>query len=298
MRYQHIDYTREGPVTIITFNRPEVKNCIGTRMHRELVDAFNCFRTDDEARVAVITGAGDSAFCAGGDLKSDFGAGEPTDHPDPDAAVLCPVAPADVARHNRGEAPGILGPSRWTDIYKPIIAAVNGIAYAGGFEWACFADMRIVEEHASFGITCRRWNIGLADGGSQRLPRIVGMGRALELIITGKVIDAQEAYRIGLANEVVPKGKSLDRAVELARFIASLPQPAIRADKEAAIRGFGQDLREGLRIEAECFNRLLTTSDSRAEFIEGLRRFNERDHPDRARGQAKTPGIVRSELDV
>ena len=297
MEYQQIKYSQEGPVTIITFNRPEVKNCIGPRTHRELVDAFDRFRTDEDARVAVITGAGDSAFCAGGDLKSDFANAKPTSHHDPDAAILCPTEPADIARHNRGEAPGILGPSRWTDIYKPIVAAVNGVAYAGGFEWACFADMRIVEEHASFGITCRRWNIGLADGGSQRLPRIVGMGRALELIITGKVIGAEEAYRIGLANEVVPKGTSLERAVELAQFIAALPQPAIRADKEAAIRGFGQDLREGLRIEAECFNRLLGTPDSRAEFMEGLRRFNERDHPDRVRGQARTPGIVRHELE-
>ena len=117
MQYQEIDYAQEGAVTIITFNRPEVKNCIGTRTHRELVHAFNRFRSDDAASVAVITGAGDSSFCAGGDLKSDFFAGEHTDHPDPDAAVLCPVEPTDVARHNRGEAPGILGPSRWTDIY-------------------------------------------------------------------------------------------------------------------------------------------------------------------------------------
>lgn len=298
MQYQHIKYDQDGPVTIITLNRPEVKNCIGTRTHRELIDAFDRFRSDDIAKVAVLTGAGDSAFCAGGDLKSNFGATEPTDHPNPDEAALCPTDAADVARHNRGEAPGILGPSRWTDIYKPIIAAVNGIAYAGGFEWACFADMRIVESHASFGITCRRWNIGLADGGSQRLPRIVGMGRALELIITGKVIDAQEAYRIGLANEVVTKGKSVERAVELAHSIAALPQSAIRADKEATIRGFGQELREGLRIEAECFNRLLSTPDSNAELMEGLRRFNDRDHPDRIKGQAKTPGIVRSELEL
>lgn len=158
--------------------------------------------------------------------------------------------------------------------------------------------MRVVEDHATFGITCRRWNIGLADGGSQRLSRIVGMGRALELIITGKVIDAQEAYRIGLANEVVPSGTSRARAVELARFILTLPQPAIRTDKEATLRGFGQDLREGLRIEAECFNRLLTTPDSRDQLLEGLRRFNERDHPDRVKGQAKTPGIVRTELET
>ncbi len=298
MDYQQIKYQKEGPVTIITFNRPEVKNCIGPRTHRELIHAFDHFRTDDEAKVAVITGAGDSAFCAGGDLKSNFHASEHTAHHDPDQAVLCPMEPADIARHDRGEAPGILGPSRWTDIYKPIIAAVNGIAYAGGFEWACYADMRVVEEHASFGITCRRWNIGLADGGSQRLPRIVGMGRALELIITGKVIDAQEAYRIGLANEVVPSGTSLERAVELAQFIATLPQPAIHADKEAVVRGFGQDLREGLRIEAECFNRLLGRPDSRAELMEGLRRFNERDHPDRIPGEAKTPGIVRHEMET
>ena len=297
MEYQQIKYTQDGPVTIITFNRPEVKNCIGTRTHRELVHAFDRFRSDDGAKVAVLTGAGDSAFCAGGDLKSNFAATEPTNHPDPDKAVLCPTEPADIARHDRGEAPGILGPSRWTDIYKPIIAAVNGIAYAGGFEWACFADMRIVEEHASFGMTCRRWNIGLADGGTQRLPRIVGMGRALELIITGKVIGAEEAYRIGLANEVVPKGSSLARAVELARFISGLPQPAIRTDKEAVIRGFGQDLKEGLRIEAECFNRLFSQAESKAELAEGLRRFNERDHPDRVEGQAKTPGIVRVEMD-
>src|SRR5690606_36021931 len=122
-------------------------------------------------------------------------------------------------------------------------------------EWACFADMRIAEEHASFGVTCRRWNIGLADGGSQRLPRIIGLGRAMELIITGKVINAREALNIGLVNEIVPQGQSLARAVALAKQIAALPQPAIRTDKEAAVRGFGLPLQEGLRIEAECFNR-------------------------------------------
>jgi enoyl-CoA hydratase len=184
----------------------------------------------------------------------------------------------------------VLGPSRWTDIYKPIVAAVNGVAYAGGLEWACFADIRIAEEHASFGVTCRRWNIGLADGGTQRLPRIVGLGRAMELIITGRVIDAREAERIGLVNEIVPKGKSLERALELAAFICGLPQPALRTDKEAALRGFGQPLAEGLRIEAECFNRSIYDPAT----LEGLRQFAERDHPDRRRGaSARTPGIVR-----
>jgi enoyl-CoA hydratase len=139
--------------------------------------------------------------------------------------------------------------NRTGDIYKPIIAAINGSAYAVGLEWACFADIRIAEEHASFGVTCRRWGIGLADGGTQRLPRIIGMGRAMELIITGRVLNAVEAERYGLVNEIVPKGTSLNKAKALANFICSLPQEAINTDKEAAIRGFGQTLNESLRIE-------------------------------------------------
>lgn len=278
MNFTQIAYEKRGAVTIIRFNRPQVLNCIGPTTHRELIQAWTQFRDDDEARVAVITGTGDKAFCAGGDLKAQEG--------------LVPVTPEEIAAHNRGERPGILGPSRWTDIYKPIIAAVNGVAYAGGLEWACFADIRIAEQHASFGVTCRRWNIGLADGGTQRLPRIIGMGRALELIITGRVIDAQEAERIGLVHEVVPKGTSLARALELAEYICRLPQPALRTDKEAAVRGFGLPLAEGLRIEAECFNRSIHDPAT----LEGLRRFTERDHPDRRRDQsAQTPGLVRDE---
>jgi enoyl-CoA hydratase len=278
MNFSQIDYEKRGPVTVIRFNRPEIRNCIGPITHRELVEAWTHFRDDDEAKVAIITGAGDKAFCAGGDLKS--------------GTSLVPVTSAEIAAHNRGERPGILGPSRWTDIYKPIIAAVNGVAYAGGLEWACFADIRIAEEHASFGVACRRWNIGLADGGTQRLPRIIGMGRALELIITGRIIDAQEAERIGLVNEVVPKGKSLERALELAELICRLPQPAMRTDKEAAVRGFGLPLAEGLRIEAECFNRSIWNPAT----VEGLRQFTERDHPDRRRDQpVRTPGLVRDE---
>ena len=147
---------------------------------------------------------------------------------------------------------------------------MNGVAYAGGLEWVCWADLAIADEHATFGVTCRRWNIGLGDGGTQRLPRIVGYRRAMELIITGRVIDAREALAIGLVNEVVPRGTCLARARELAHQIALLPQPAIRTDKEAVVRGFGRPIDEGLRIEAECFNRLLDTPEIR----EGLRRFN------------------------
>ncbi len=276
MNFSEIAYEKRGSVTVIRFNRPQARNCIGPTTHRELVEAWTRFRDDDEAKVAVITGTGDKAFCAGGDLKAGH--------------ELVPVTPEEIAAHNRGERPGILGPSRWTDIYKPIIAAINGVAYAGGLEWACFADIRIAEEHATFGVTCRRWNIGLADGGTQRLPRIVGMGRAMELILTGRVIDAREAERIGLVNEVVPTGKSLERALELAAFIGDLPQPAIHTDKEAAVRGFGLPLAEGLRIEAECFNRSIFDSAT----TEGLRQFRERDHPDRRPGQPpRTPGLSR-----
>ncbi len=272
--FKEIIYEKLGEIVIIKFNRPEVQNCIGPNTHLELIKAWNRFRFNKTAKVAIITGVGDKAFSSGGDIKMGH--------------KLVPLKSDERAAHNRGERPGILGPSRWTDIYKPIIAAVNGIAYAGGLEWACFADIRIAEEHATFGITCRRWNIGLADGGTQRLPRIIGLGRAMELIITGRVIDANEALRIGLVNEIVPKGKSLERAIELAGYICQLPQPAILTDKEAAIRGFGLPLQEGLRIEAECFNRLLDTT----EIWSGARKFLRRDHPDRKSDEkSTTPGL-------
>jgi enoyl-CoA hydratase len=267
--YDQLTYEQDGPVTLITINRPERMNAIGPVTHRELVDAWRRFREDDDAYVAVLTGAGDRAFRAGGDLKAAF-EGEP----------VVAFEPEERAAHARGERPGVLGPSRWTDLYKPTIAAVNGAAYAGGLEWVCWTDLAIADEHATFGVTCRRWNIGLADGGTQRLPRIVGMRRAMELIVTGRVIDADEALRIGLVNEVVPSGSCLERALELAREIAALPQPALRTDKEAAVRGFGLPLEQGLRIEAECFDRSIFSEET----AEGLRRFVERDHPDRVRG--------------
>ncbi len=280
MNFKEIEFSVQNEIAIIKFNRPEVMNCVGPITHKELLEAWEEFKTNDKLKVAVITGAGDRAFCSGGDLKSARQGG------------LIDLTEEEKEMHRAGKVPGILGPTRWTDIYKPIIAAVNGVAYAGGLEWACFADMRIAEEHASFGVTCRRWNIGLADGGTQRLPRIVGMGRALEMILTGKVINAEEAYRIGLANEVVPKGQSLARALELASFLCTLPQPAMRTDKEAAVRGFGENLDEGLRIEAELFLESIYEPETAA----GLRQFNQRLHPDRQYdSKTKTPGIVRLE---
>jgi enoyl-CoA hydratase len=277
--FEHLRYEQDGPVTVITIDRPERMNAIGPQTHEELVAAWSRFRDDESALVGVLTGAGEEAFCAGGDLKAAF-SGEP----------VVPLDPEERAAHVRGERPGVLGPSRWTDLHKPTITAVNGVAYAGGLEWACWTGMAIADAHATFGVTCRRWNIGLADGGTQRLPRIVGYRRAMELIVTGRVIDADEALTIGLVNEVVPSGTCRERAIELAHSIAKLPQPAIRTDVEAVARGFGQPLEEGLRIEAECFDGLLDTP----EIQEGLRRFNERDHPDRdPERPAATPGLSR-----
>lgn len=267
--YEHLLYEQRGAVTIITINRPGRMNAIGPQTHRELVDAWDRFRADDDALVGILTGAGPDAFCAGGDLKAAFAGELPVD-----------ASPAD----------GVLGPSRWTDIYKPTIAAVNGVAYAGGLEWACWTDLAIADEHATFGVTCRRWNIGLADGGTQRLTRILGYRRAIDLIISGRAIDAHEAERIGLVNRVVPSGTCLQHAIDYAETIAALPQPALRTDIEAARQGLGRPLHDGLRIEAECFARSISASET----AEGLRRFNQRDHPDRRPDAVPTtPGIRR-----
>jgi enoyl-CoA hydratase len=264
--YEHIAYVQDGPVTLIRIDRPERMNAIGPQTHRELVDAWQRFRDDDDAYVAVLTGAGDKAFSAGGDLKSAMD-GEP---------VLA-IDPEERAAHARGERPGVLGPSRWTDLYKPTIAAVNGAAYAGGLEWVCWTDLAIADQHATFGVTCRRWNIGLADGGTQRLPRIIGMRRAMELIITGRAVDAEEALRIGLANEVVPEGKSLERALELAHQIAGLPQGAIRSDKETMVRNVGRTYEEQLLREAENTASMFARRDSHAI---GARAFKEARTPE------------------
>jgi enoyl-CoA hydratase/carnithine racemase len=275
MNFTEIRFERRNRTAIITFDRPAVRNCIGPITHKELITAWRTFRDDPELYVAILTGSGDQAFCAGADLN---------------AVEALALRPQESRQDNNtmDEAPGILGPSRWTNIYKPIVAAVNGVAFAGGLEWACFADIRIAEEHAQFGVTNRRWNIGLADGGTQRLSRIVGLGRALDLIITGRVISARDAEQIGLVTSVVPRGQSLPKALELAEFIASLPQEAIRTDKEATVRGFGESLAEGLRIEAECFNRLPLSL-----LIAGATRFKRKEHPDLGASKGfRTPGLV------
>ncbi len=261
-------------VQLLTIDRPERMNAIGPVESRGLFEAIARFRDDDSARVLVITGAGPDAFCSGADLKSVAAMyrDEPPEEPLFDISEGLDNHPI--------PAEGNIGPTRWTDVHKPVIAAVNGAAYAGGLEWACFAHLRVADRHASFGVTCRRWNVGLGDGGTQRLPRLIGLGPALDLIITGRVIGAEEAARIGLVNRIVPSGTCVDRALEWAREIAVLPQPALRTDLEAAVSGFGRPIEDGLELEAECFNRLMGDPELKL----GAERFVQRDHPDRQAG--------------
>jgi enoyl-CoA hydratase len=256
----------EERVLIITINRPDQRNCVDGETADLLEKAWKRFRDDDDLWVAILTGAGDQAFCSGADLKN--------------LHTLGPgIAKKEEDRHARRRfithGPGYMGYTRQVDIYKPIIAAVNGYALAGGLELSCLADIRIVEEHAELGVACRRWNVPLLDGGTQRLPRILGMGWAMELIITGRFIDAQEAYRIGLANEVVPRGESLVRARQLAKELCELPQGAMRTDKQAALMGYGRPLDEGLRIEAEVGQTVLDSFD----IVEGSTAFAEKRKP-------------------
>ena len=254
---------RKDHIWIITINRPEQMNCVDGETAALLEGAWKTFRDDEELYVAILTGAGDTAFCAGADLKN-----------------LASLGPAPgSSRHARRRfvtnGPGYMGYTRQTDIFKPILCAVNGYAFAGGLELACLGDMRIASENAEFWVACRRWNVPLLDGGTQRLPRIVGLGWAMELIVLGKRIDAREAYRIGLANEVVPRGQALGRCLELAGQICAYPQGAVRTDKEAALRGFGRPLEEGLRIECEVGQTVLDGHD----IIEGAAAFAERRAP-------------------
>src|SRR5688500_1027161 len=217
-------------------------------MNEELHHAWQRFRDDEDAFVLVITGAGD-AFCAGWDLA------DAAEWPQPDY---------DEFRRDLYNSPGDCGYSRRVDVFKPVIAAVNGWAVAAGLETALLADIRIAAENAVFGALERRWNIVAGDGMTVRLPLAVGWAKAMELIITGRPVDAEEALRIGLANEVVPEGKALERALELAREIAALPQGAIRTDKETMIRNVGRTFEEQLRQEAEAALSMFMRRDSHA----------------------------------
>ncbi|HEV2817534.1 MAG TPA: crotonase/enoyl-CoA hydratase family protein [Allosphingosinicella sp.] len=217
---------RSGPVTIVTIDRPECRNAVDFETSLALREAFDAFEADDSAAVAVLTGAG-GHFCAGFDLKAFAARGAGYDP--------------------RGEGP--MGPTRRL-LSKPVLAAVEGYAVAGGMELALWCDLRIAAESATFGIFCRRWGVPLIDGGTVRLPRIVGQGRALDLILTGRPVGAAEALAIGLANRVVADGAARAEAERLAAEIARFPSLCMRTDRASAYAGWDGDLRQALEAEA------------------------------------------------
>jgi enoyl-CoA hydratase len=241
MEYENLRYEHrsDGDVAVVTIDRPEARNAIDGKTADELNDAWSRF-DEGEAKVGVLTGAGDT-FCAGADLKKM----DLEDDPD-----------------------GYLGMSRMR-VSKPTIAAVEGHCVAGGLELALWCDMRVASEDAVFGCFERRYGVPLVDGGTQRLPRIVGLGRALEMIETGRPVEADEAREWGLVNEVTDEGDALKSAVETAGSIASFPQETVRTDRASVYDGLGKSLEDGMRIEAWHGSRSLSTG------YEGAQRFAE-----------------------
>ena len=243
---------RRGGVTLFTLNRPAVHNNVDDELAMDLADAIIAFGGDEDAKVLVLTGAGDKTFCAGANLKG----------------------MKELFEHRHTHTAGPMGFAR-LDPGKPVIAAVNGVCYAGGVELALWCDFRIVDERAKFGLLNKRWGLSLADGGTQRLPRVVGMGNALYMIETGMEIDAPHALRIGLAQEVVPAGTALKRALELAEHIAGYAQTGIRADRQAALATIGLSLEDGLDLEAQLCHAPALGPEAAA----GMRRFADGSRP-------------------
>ncbi len=230
-----VTYERRGAAGVLTIERPERRNAVDPETADRLLEAYRGFEADDEARVLILTGAGEDAFCAGADLKS------------------VAAAMNDQAIAEQWLKPRPHGPLGFTRIIstKPTIAAISGYALAGGLELALWCDLRIGTETAKLGFPERRWGVPLIDGGTQRLPMVVGMGRALDLILSGRIVDADEALAIGLLTEVVAPGKHLERALEMAEGLASFPQETMLADRRSALEGVGKSLEEGLALEAE-----------------------------------------------
>ncbi|WP_328875273.1 crotonase/enoyl-CoA hydratase family protein [Streptomyces sp. NBC_00287] len=235
---------RQGPVTTVVLSRPEARNAVDGPTAHELADAFRQFEADEEARVAVLWGEG-GTFCAGADLKA-----------------------LGTERSNQvtEDGDGPMGPTRMR-LSKPVIAAVAGHAVAGGLELALWCDLRVAEEDAVFGVFCRRWGVPLIDGGTVRLPRLIGTSRALDMILTGRPVAAPEAYGMGLVNRVVPTGTSRAEAEALAAEIARFPQSCLRADRASVLDQEGLDETAALRSELRHGVGVL------AESLEGAARF-------------------------
>ncbi len=241
---------RNGPVTTVVIDRPRARNAIDRATARALAEAFRSFDADPAASVAVLCGAG-GHFCAGADLKAYV------------------ANPEEWRLDEEGDAP--LGPTRML-LSKPVIAAVSGYAVAGGLELALWCDLRVVERSAAFGVFCRRWGVPLIDGGTIRLSRLIGHSRALDLILTGRQVDADEALAIGLANRVVADGEARAAAEALAAQIAAFPQTCMREDRLSSYEQWGLPLAEALRNECRHGRVALASGDARAgagKFREG-----------------------------
>jgi enoyl-CoA hydratase len=247
-----VHLTTDGPVAVVTIDRPDRRNAVDGTTAAALTDAFRTFEADDALAVAILTGAG-GTFCAGADLKAILDGWE-------GGGGIAPTALSADA--------GPLGPTRML-LGKPLIAAVEGYAVAGGLELALWCDLRVAADDAVFGVFCRRWGVPLMDGGTVRLPRLIGMSNALDMILTGRGVSGDEALRMGLANRITEPGGALDGAVALAHDLARLPQACLREDRASAYEQWGMPLDAALRNEHEHGMAVLTRSDFRA----GVARF-------------------------
>jgi E-phenylitaconyl-CoA hydratase len=254
-------YEKKGRIGLITINRPEAMNAIDPETTEELSKAWLDFREDPDLWVGILTGAGDKAFSAGADLKKLI----------PFLAKLSPIA----RREREEKFPGLGGITRGLNIWKPIIAAINGFCLAGGLEMALACDLRVAADHATFGLLEVSRGIIPGAGGTQRLPRMIPMAKAMEMILLAQRIDAQEALRLGLVNRVVPLPEVLPTAMKMAEAILQNGPLAVRAAKEAVLRGLSMTLEEGLRLECVLQSYLLTTEDA----VEGPRAFAEKRKP-------------------
>lgn len=252
-----VQVERRGPVTIVTIDRPDVRNAVDTPTAQALHAAFLAFGADPEASVAVLAGAG-GTFCAGADLKAVSTAS---------MEVAAPTGAADDI--------GPMGPTRLR-LTKPVIAAVEGYAVAGGLELALWCDLRVVDPAATFGVFCRRWGVPLIDGGTVRLPELIGRSRALDLVLTGRPVDAAEALQFGLANRVSAPGAALAEAVELAGRIAAFPQACMRSDRASVLTAAGRPEPEAVAAEWQLGEAVLIEAISgAARFAEGAGRHGE-----------------------
>ncbi len=245
---ENIIVEKKGRVTIILINRPAVKNAVDGETAKELAEAFRNFEQDANAYVAVLGGS-EGSFCAGADLKAVAGqSGEMN------------------SLNINGDGP--MGPSRM-NLSKPVIAAVNGHAVAGGLELACWCDLRVVEQSAVMGVFCRRWGVPLIDGGTIRLTRLIGMSRAMDLILTGRPVLAEEALQMGLANRLVPNGKALEAALELAESLTKLPQTCMRNDRKSAYEQWNLSMTDALKNEFELGIEVIASNET----LTGATRF-------------------------